>query len=89
MGELDIDEESVGFTLAEESKPAAAPISEFVAGTLERLRAPASAPQESPVARLRAALAGADRDRLRADAARLAPLVRRLAALRERGTSPR
>ncbi|EYD76227.1 hypothetical protein Rumeso_02151 [Rubellimicrobium mesophilum DSM 19309] len=98
-GELDIDEESVGFTLeaecepdpapgpAPEATPVAAPVSEFLAGTLDRLRAPVRASGEGSLARLREALAGADRDRLRAEAARLAPLVRRLAELRE-GASP-
>ncbi len=89
VGELDVDEESAGFTLAEESEPppeptpATTPLSEFVAGTLERLRAPVPAAGESSVARLREALARADRDRLRAEATKLAPLVRRLASLRE------
>ena len=92
VGELDVDEESAGFTMAEEGEPApepapaAAPLSEFVAGTLDRLRPPAPAMEERTLEWLREALARADRVRLRAEAVRLAPLVRRLAALRE-GTS--
>ena len=68
-GELDADEESAGFTLAE--APEARPAPEAPAGAA------------CTVARLREALARADRDRLRAEAGRLVPLVRRLAALRE------
>jgi hypothetical protein len=94
VGELDVDEESAGLTMQEESEAppepeaaAPAPVSEFVAGTLERLASPVRKPGESSVVRLREALGRADRDRLRAEAARLAPLVRRLAALREGASS--
>jgi len=95
-GELDRDEESVGFEMmAEEADPPApepkpaAPVSDFVAGTLERLR---SAPRPgttgpSPVVHLREALARADHARLRAQGPRLAVLVRRLVALRDEGIS--
>jgi len=96
VGELDSDEDSVGFEMAAaESAPPApepkspSPVSDFVAGTLERLRAAprAGAMGSSPVLHLREALARADRERLRAAGPRLAPLVRRLAALRGEGVS--
>jgi DNA-binding transcriptional MerR regulator len=89
-GELDRDEESAGFELAAqtpapEPRPAA-PVSDFVAGTLERFRS-TPAGGSSSVARLREALARADRERLRSHSSRLAPLVQRLAELRDQGLS--
>jgi hypothetical protein len=94
VGELDADEESAGFTLASEDEPPPAPEPRPASAVSVAVparpapRAPSRDAGESAVARLREALSGADRDRLRAQAARLAPLVRRLAALRDQGPPP-
>lgn len=67
---------------APESSPTV--VEAFLAGTVAQLRAAPSEPAESGLARLRAALAAADHDALRARADRISPLVSRLEALRDR-----
>jgi DNA-binding transcriptional MerR regulator len=91
-GELDRDEEAADFAPEAKAEPElkpTSPVSDFLAGTLERLRAPpkALAAEDGAFRHLREALDHADRERLRAQGARLAPLVRRLAALRDGASS--